>query len=186
MKIIRWGENSNSRVSGSFWQEIHEPLGLKKQGKEMETCRHIAWMACTRLAVLWCRGKRTCHGCVVPVVWTACPDSRSTSCRQWRCWWDCERSASPAHSHSTPGAADTQAEDWEQCGCRRGGWGGVCVCVCTVWAEAERGVLCTGVRLLLRLSHRTICPEYVPPTTRLGWNCANAADITADWTNTHP
>ncbi len=56
-------------------------------------------------------GKCTSHGCVfVPVVWTACPDSRSTSCRQWRCWWDCERSASPAHSHSTPGAADTHRQ----------------------------------------------------------------------------
>lgn len=58
-----------------------------------------------------------------------------------------------------------------------------CLSMPTVWAEADSGVLCTGVRLLLRLSHRTIWPEYVPPTTRLGWNCANAADITADWTH---
>lgn len=54
---------------------------------------------------------------------------------------------------------------------------------CTVCAAAERGVLCTGVLLLLLLSHRTICPEYVPPTTTLGWNLANAADITADCRN---
>ena len=33
------------------------------------------------------------------------------------------------------------------------------VFLCTVWAEAERGVRWTGVRLLLRLSHKTICPE---------------------------
>lgn len=50
----------------------------------------------------------------------------------------------------------------------------------TVCAAADRGVLWTGVRLLLLLSHRTICPEYVPPTTRLGWNLANPADITSD------
>lgn len=50
----------------------------------------------------------------------------------------------------------------------------------TVCAAADRGVLCTGVLLLLLLSHSTICPEYVPPTTTLGWNLANAADITAD------
>lgn len=44
-----------------------------------------------------------------------------------------------------------------------------CVVQCiTVCAAADRGVLCTGVRLLLLLSHNTICPEYVPPTTRLG------------------
>ena len=51
---------------------------------------------------------------------------------------------------------------------------------CTVCAAADRGVLCTGVLLLLLLSHSTICPEYVPPTTTLGWNLAKAADITAD------
>lgn len=50
----------------------------------------------------------------------------------------------------------------------------------TVCAAADRGVLCTGVLLLLLLSHRTIWPEYVPPTTTLGWNLANAADMTAD------
>ena len=50
----------------------------------------------------------------------------------------------------------------------------------TVCAAADSGVLCTGVRLLLRLSHNTICPEYVPPTTRLGWNLAKQDDITAD------
>lgn len=54
------------------------------------------------------------------------------------------------------------------------------VVYCTVCAAADRGVLCTGVLLLLLLSHSTICPEYVPPTTTLGWNLANAADITAD------
>lgn len=52
----------------------------------------------------------------------------------------------------------------------------------TVCAAADKGVLWTGVRLLLLLSHRTICPEYVPPTTRLGWNFAKPADITSDWT----
>lgn len=57
------------------------------------------------------------------------------------------------------------------------------VVYCTVCAAADRGVLCTGVLLLLLLSHRTICPEYVPPTTTLGWNLANAADITADCPN---
>lgn len=51
----------------------------------------------------------------------------------------------------------------------------------TVCAAEDRGVLCTGVRLWLRLSHSTICPEYVPPTTRLGWNCANPTDITDDY-----
>lgn len=56
----------------------------------------------------------------------------------------------------------------------------VSVVRCTVCAAADRGVLCTGVLLLLLLSHSTICPEYVPPTTTLGWNLANAADITAD------
>lgn len=50
----------------------------------------------------------------------------------------------------------------------------------TVCAAADSGVLCTGVLLLLRLSHSTIWPEYVPPTTRFGWNFANVADITAD------
>lgn len=50
----------------------------------------------------------------------------------------------------------------------------------TVCAAADRGVLCIGVLLLLLLSHSTIWPEYVPPTTTLGWNLANAADITAD------
>lgn len=57
------------------------------------------------------------------------------------------------------------------------------VVYCTVCAAADRGVLCTGVLLLLLLSHRTICPEYVPPTTTLGWNLANAADVTADCPN---
>lgn len=38
----------------------------------------------------------------------------------------------------------------------------------TVCAAADSGVLCTGVLLLLRLSHSTIWPEYVPPTTRFG------------------
>lgn len=56
----------------------------------------------------------------------------------------------------------------------------VAVVYCTVCAAADRGVLCTGVLLLLLLSHSTICPEYVPPTTTFGWNLANAADITAD------
>lgn len=50
----------------------------------------------------------------------------------------------------------------------------------TVCAAADRGVLWTGVRRWLRLSHRTICPEYVPPTTRLGWNLANPTDTTDD------
>ena len=40
----------------------------------------------------------------------------------------------------------------------------------TVWAAVDRGVRCTGVRFCTRLSHKTICPEYVPPSTRLGWN----------------
>lgn len=53
--------------------------------------------------------------------------------------------------------------------------------VFTVCAAADSGVLWTGVRLLLLLSHKTICPEYVPPTTRLGWNLANPTDITSDW-----
>ena len=38
----------------------------------------------------------------------------------------------------------------------------------TVCAAADRGVLCTGVRRWLRLSHSTICPEYVPPPP--GWD----------------
>jgi len=37
----------------------------------------------------------------------------------------------------------------------------------TVWAAVDRGVRCTGVRFCTRLSHKTICPEYVPPRTRL-------------------
>lgn len=53
----------------------------------------------------------------------------------------------------------------------------------TVCAAADSGVLCTGVLLLLLLSHRTICPEYVPPTTMFGWNFANDVDITADCKN---
>lgn len=53
----------------------------------------------------------------------------------------------------------------------------------TVWAAADRGVLWTGVRRWLRLSHRTICPEYVPPTNRLGWNLAKPTDTTGDWGN---
>jgi hypothetical protein len=40
----------------------------------------------------------------------------------------------------------------------------------TVWADVDRGVRCIGVLFCTRLSHRTICPEYVPPSTRLGWN----------------
>lgn len=50
----------------------------------------------------------------------------------------------------------------------------------TVCAVAERGVLCTGVFLLLLLSHNTIWPEYVPPTIKLGWNLANVTDVTPD------
>lgn len=51
----------------------------------------------------------------------------------------------------------------------------------TVWAVADSGVLWTGVFLLLLLSHRTIWPEYVPPTIKLGWNLANVTDVTPDW-----
>lgn len=53
--------------------------------------------------------------------------------------------------------------------------------ILTVWAAADKGVLWTGVRLWLRLSHRTIWPEYVPPTTRFGWKRAKQTDITEDW-----
>ena len=51
----------------------------------------------------------------------------------------------------------------------------------TVWAFADNGVRCTGVCLLLRLSHNTIWPQYVPPTIKLGWNRANIVDMTPDW-----
>lgn len=50
----------------------------------------------------------------------------------------------------------------------------------TVCAAADKGVRCTGVLRWLRLSHRTIWPEYVPPTTKLGWNRAKQTDITED------
>lgn len=50
----------------------------------------------------------------------------------------------------------------------------------TVCAAAESGVLWTGVLLWLRLSQRTICPEYVPPTSRLGWKRAKPTDTTGD------
>lgn len=56
--------------------------------------------------------------------------------------------------------------------------------VLTVCAAAVRGLLWTGVRLLLRLSQSTIWPEYVPPIIKLGWNLANVADITADCNKT--
>ena len=51
----------------------------------------------------------------------------------------------------------------------------------TVWAVEDNGVFCTGVLFLFRLSHKTICPEYVPPTMRFGWNFAKQTDITADY-----
>lgn len=38
----------------------------------------------------------------------------------------------------------------------------------TVWAEADNGVRCIGVLFSTLLSHSTIWPEYVPPTTRFG------------------
>ena len=55
-----------------------------------------------------------------------------------------------------------------------------CQCTLTVCAAALSGVRWTGVRLLFLLSHRTICPEYVPPITRFGWNLAKQEDITED------
>lgn len=75
------------------------------------------------------------------------------------------------------GQVPAQFVVWD-CNCGGGGGGSLTVC-----AAADRGVLWTGVRRWLRLSHRTICPEYVPPTTRLGWNLAKPTDTTGDWAN---
>lgn len=51
----------------------------------------------------------------------------------------------------------------------------------TVCALAFNGLRCIGVRFWTRLSHRTICPEYVPPRIKFGWNLAKHDDITALW-----
>ena len=51
----------------------------------------------------------------------------------------------------------------------------------TVWAEAESGDRWMGVRFPARMSQATICPEYVPPRMRFGWNLAKHAARTGDW-----
>lgn len=51
-------------------------------------------------------------------------------------------------------------------------------CMGWVWDAADREDRWTGVRLLLRLSHMTIWPEYVPAITRLGWKLAKQQEVT--------
>lgn len=122
-----------------------------------------------------------CSILVLPAVARACPNSRSTSFHQWRCWWDCGRFGCPPHWHNTRGAANrNQNFFFSSLLLHLNASESVYGVYYTVCAAADRGVLWIGVRLLLLLSHRTICPEYVPPTTTLGWNLANDADITAD------
>lgn len=48
----------------------------------------------------------------------------------------------------------------------------------TVCEAADNDERCIGVRLLLRLSHMTIWPEYVPPMIKFGWNLAKQHDVT--------
>lgn len=129
------------------------------------------------------------HPCKVdvPVAGTACRDSMSTFSHRWKCWSGCWHFGFLPRSHSKLGAESSrraQTEESDSTDSKE-----ICkdadkaLWELTVCAAADRGVLWTGVRLLLLLSHRTICPEYVPPTTRLGWNLANPADITSDWRN---
>ena len=48
-----------------------------------------------------------------------------------------------------------------------------------VWPAALRGVFNTG-KCLLRVSHNKICPEYVPPNTRLALKGEKATERTSD------
>lgn len=49
-------------------------------------------------------------------------------------------------------------------------------CVCPA---ADNGVLRTG-RCFERVSHRRICPEYVPPNRRFEWKGENVTESTSD------
>lgn len=54
-------------------------------------------------------------------------------------------------------------------------------CVCPA---ADSGVLSTG-RCFDRVSHRRICPEYVPPNIKFEWNGENVTERTSDWMQLH-
>lgn len=54
-------------------------------------------------------------------------------------------------------------------------------CVCPA---ADSGVLSTG-KCFDRVSHRRICPEYVPPNIKFEWNGENVTERTSDWMQLH-